>query len=214
MNMDHYKNHHHEETIGHDANLDGGMNMMKMYFHFGLGDTVLFHGLVIDTPAKLCITSLVLFVGAILLEAIDFMRGYLSCQCDEPPAKIDTRSSTASRSHLLFDHNTRQAPVSAGNRSCCVTACELTSASNQQQHQMGSQPNSLFGAKLSGNSNNRLLRLTQASLQFVRTGLSFTLMLAAMTYNVCLIFAILLGEFIILYYIIYAQCAIGLTRSS
>ena len=68
--------HHHHMEHGGDT-----MSMMKMYFHYGLGDLVLFKGFTMDTNTKLILTSLVLFSCGVLLELIDYSRGYLSCRC-------------------------------------------------------------------------------------------------------------------------------------
>jgi hypothetical protein len=60
----------HMEHMNHMDHSDG-MSMMKMYFHFGLGDMVLFKNLVMDSNTTLMLTCLVLFLSGILLELID-----------------------------------------------------------------------------------------------------------------------------------------------
>lgn len=184
--------------------------MMKMFFHFGLGDLFLVEGFVLDSSTKLWLISLALFVGAILLEAIDYSREYLSCMCNLAAANQTARVSSF---HLLQDQDNGQHPAG-----CCAPAVGQVTPSGSccgqarpgHHHQRDelahntAGANSVAGDKPAGccpkkarclRREQLYLRVSQAILQSVRTGLSLALMLAAMTYNICLIFAILLGKF-------------------
>lgn len=123
------------------------MNMMKMYFHFGLGDLLLFKGMNLDTNLRLVLACLMLFLMSIVLEAMSRAR---ICLCN-------------SASHPQGSPAT-QPPVDG----VYSGPCGLRMRSHR--------------------------RCLQALIQFFRTFLSLTIMLAAMSYNICLIFAISLGK--------------------
>lgn len=168
--------HHHREieeaslnSGGTDMEMDMGMGMgMKMYFHFGLGDQLLFSKLIIDSNLKLWLASATLFGLSIILEAIKYMRG-LRCQCELQPFYTKLPFHSNQHEHIASgqDHG----------RLCC------SGRSGGAHCQLG-----LFKHR------NRGYRLAQALLQVACASLSFVLMLAAMSYNVCLIFAIVLGR--------------------
>jgi hypothetical protein len=198
--MNHHGGHHQMEH-----GMDGGMSMMKMYFHYGLGDLVLFKGVVMDSNAKLLLTCFILFVCGILVEFIDYSRGYLSCRC-RASSLGQYKSSSESRLVANDNHQQQQqrtATTRNQNWSCCAGSegcdtsrqavgqerehAELVHESKYQEHKP-----SFFPVR---SSDPHIYRILQAFLQFIRTGISLGLMLVAMTYNVCLIFPILLGKY-------------------
>lgn len=145
--------HHHESnTSPHE------MSMMKMYFHFGLNDQVLFPRLILDSNLKLCLTCLVLFITAIFCEFLKYLRG-LRCRCE------------------------------------LVKPFHLKLINGHDHEQGGNGRNGNVHCKLGLLGQNRSYRLAQSLLQAICTFLSLALMLVAMTYNICLIFAIVLGKF-------------------
>ena len=152
---------------------------MKMYFHFGLGDQLLFSKLIIDSNLKLWLASATLFGLSIILEAIKYMRG-LRCQCELEPfyTKLPFCSAANQHDHLAGGANGRGGDERDQGRLCC------SGRPNVGAHcQLG-----LFKYR------NRSYRFAQALLQVACASLSFVLMLAAMSYNVCLIGAIVLGR--------------------
>lgn len=172
MNPNH-EHHGHEmdmsgEPLGGSASITG---MMRMFLHFGLGDLLLFKGLVIDNQTKLCIACFLLFLGAVLLEALSFV-GSLSCRCQLKPF--------GSRKLADHEHHERD---EADRAYCCY---------GPEASQSGAFLHCEYSSLLRRQS--KWHQLFLAILYAFRTALSLTLMLAAMTYNVCLIFAILLGE--------------------
>lgn len=171
------------------------MMMMKMYFHFGLGETVLFESVVIDSRMKMWLASLALFLAAILLEAIDYSRSYLSCRCASTSAGNGRHTSACSQSQLINGAAVRNEPDGGQNRwprcrgsqgpvpACLVPDGQLGPALKEKLRYFPVQT-----------TDSRRRRALQSGLHFLRTGLSLCLMLVAMTYNVCLIFPILLGK--------------------
>lgn len=167
-----------------------GMGKMMMFFHVGLGDLLLFRNFVIDSQARLLLAAILLFLAALLLEAIDYTRAYLSCKCQsggQRPALAGPGSASGppsrNASHLLEGQ--------PSSWPCCA-------GSGQQLRDDGKASAkaqaSFLPALLSQSRARGRARLVQATLQFVRTGLSLSLMLAAMTYNICLITPIVFGK--------------------
>lgn len=130
------------------------MDMMKMYFHSGLGDTLLFRNFVIDTSIKMITTCGVLFLLAILQEAIKYMR-CVSCGC-----------------HNKDKHYARD-------------------SGDQDNDDTNIRPTSnCYVARL----RTRRHRLTQTVLHAMQITIGYILMLTAMSFNLCLIFAIIVGK--------------------
>lgn len=173
------------------------MMMMKMYFHFGLGDQVLFESFIMDSTLKLWLTCVALFFVAILLEAIDYSRGYLSCRCVPKDREVlisngrHTAPTSSNQAHLINSSSIRNEPDGGQQWSCCNGSSIGNQILNTNKR-CGSQ---YFPVKSLDSTS---VRLVQSSLHFIRTGISLCLMLVAMTYNVCLIFPILLGKFFVL----------------
>lgn len=164
---------------------DSMMPMMKMYFHFGLGDQLLFSNLIIDSQVKLCLACLILFGLAMLLEAIKFLRG-LRCRCELKP--FHKKLSGQMHLHDAAQERAHNNNCDSNNQS--AHPCCLTKTISNSQH-TNNYIHCEFGLF---RHESRTYRFAQATLQFICTSLSFALMLAAMTYNVCIIFAIVSGK--------------------
>lgn len=197
--------HHLHESHHMDSGTDGsGMMMMKMYFHYGLGDMVLFKGLVMDSNTTLMLTCLILFLAGVLLEFIDYSRGYLSCRCRAVANSLNAQYKSSSESRLVNGN-----PAQEQTWSCCAGSRGLSSNQQETEREQLEHSNQMRRRNLESSGAARhfeakffpvrspdphIYRLIQAGLQFIRTGISLTLMLVAMTYNICLIFPIVLGE--------------------
>jgi len=192
------------------------MGMMRMYFHFGLGDLFLFKGFVLDSGQAMCIVCLLVFLGAILIEAIDYTRGYLSCRCMEL-ANYNGQQRKSSCDQLIDgglspNPQVMGAPSELGPPKCCsgsggaskkgeistttsrtATTTTTTIGDNDYCHRYRKETKFLPNFYGPVGVVPFRIRLLQSGLQFVRTGLSLVLMLVAMTYNVCLIFPIMFG---------------------
>lgn len=182
----HHAGMHHEidESLPNESNQSTSslssseMSMMKMYFHFGLNDQVLFERLILDSNFKLCLTCIILFIIAIFCEALKYLRG-LRCRCE---LVKPFHSKLLSHDHPQSDDNNRTGGYHEreSGRLCCTGR----NANGVVHCQLG-----LFRHQ------NKSYRLSQAFIHIICTTLSLTLMLVAMTYNVCLIFSIVLGKF-------------------
>lgn len=171
-----------EKTIEHESfgsESSSSMSMMKMYFHFGLGDQVLFSNFSLDSKLKLCLTCLIIFMLSIMLEALKSFRN-LKCKCEMRQIFCDVhnnKSPPTNHNHHETTHCNQQSRLccsGAGGRDAIVKShCQL----------------GLFQRE------KRAYKFAQAILHFTCTTLSFALMLVVMTYNVCLIFSIVLGKF-------------------
>lgn len=182
------------------------MMMMKMYFHFGLGDMVLFKSLVLDSMFKMWATCLMLFLCSILLEAIDYSRGYLSCHCNRQQRekrilRANAQSRQASAAHLISEsennNNNNNSSSNGIDQSTAAhhrewSCCSGSNNNSDNNNNSGSPTGKFFPVQT---SDPPLIRLVQSLLQVIRTTLSLGLMLVVMTYNLCLIFPIVLGKF-------------------
>lgn len=191
--------HQHEQAMG-----GHGMQMNPMYFHSGLGDLFLVRDFVLSSPLRLALVCLFVLLAAILVEALDYLRGRLSCRCHVTsqfqPADQKRHSSSTEligTTGSELPTSGRRSPQDAGQgaAACCGEA-HLATGRPIAGRQLVGRAGAWCSPRLVC-SNRRVplgLRLLQAALQFVRTGLALTLMLVAMTYNECLIFSIMLGE--------------------
>lgn len=185
MNMNDHQpagmHHEIEETLHNESGLSTSseMSMMKMYFHFGLNDQVLFESLILNSNFKLCIACISLFMAAILCEALKYLRG-LRCRCELVKPFHSKLLSHEYHHHQTDNNRSEGCEQISGGRLCCTGR----NAGRVVHCQLG-----LFRYQ------NRSYRLAQAILQIICTTLSLCLMLVAMTYNVYLIFSIVLGKF-------------------
>lgn len=177
FSMGQHLGHHSTDGVSHHlANSDSSMHMMKMYFHFGLGDEFLFSGLILDTRLKLSLACLGLFLVSILVEALSYLRS-LRCECE-----LSLFHSKVG-SHRQRQHSGCGNQLNAGREQSRTALCCSGGQSRGSHCELA-----LFRQE------RRSFRLAKSMVQFARVGLAFGLMLAVMTYNVCLIFAVVAGE--------------------
>lgn len=70
MDDEHMK---HKENMSHDMH----MHMMKMYFHFGVDETVLFSGWKISTVGGMVASVIGIFIMGMLYEGLKYFREFL-----------------------------------------------------------------------------------------------------------------------------------------
>lgn len=182
-NMDHRMHPHMDRERESVAEMGGHSehSMMKMYLHFGLGDELLISGLRLDTNLKLCAACAVVFLLSLAFEALNYVRG-LRCQCELRFRGAPSKLADHDHDH---DHERRLGGTgSCGDEQTAGRLCCSGGLGAAGSHCELSQFRRDTGA----------YRLVQALVALLASGLAFTLMLVAMTYNVCLIFAIVLGE--------------------
>lgn len=132
------------------------MEMMKMYFHFGFGDQLLFKQLHLDTTVKMWLTCGVLFILTLVFEAIKYVRS-VRCGCQIPKScghNDNNQGGDLTEANIRFAHT------------CYV-----------------------------GRLRTKKHRLIQTLLHTTQTIIGFVLMLSVMSYNLCIIFAIVAGKF-------------------
>lgn len=95
----------HHEMMNHNSPTKNSM-MMKMYFHFGLGDTILFENCVVNTQVQLMITCFVFLLISVLYEGLRYYRQFvlkknvkfyqlatISNQMDNETGDVETRDT-------------------------------------------------------------------------------------------------------------------------
>lgn len=133
------------------------MPVMKMYFHFGYEDQFLFEQLNIDSQIKMWTLCGVLFLLAVIFEAIKYAR-------------------------------------------CVRCGCHSSSHSNCATNENGDLQDNGTSVRLAhncyvGRLRTRRHRLIQTVLHTAQTALGFLLMLSIMSFNLCIIFAVLVGKY-------------------
>lgn len=175
--------------------LDGNSMMMRMYFHFGLGDQLLFRSLIVDSNYKLLAACLVLCLASILNEAIRHWRT-IKCNCELP---FIGASKLSDHDH---DHDDNAA-VAAAVHYCCAGSNytgyqqdnDSASYDAYRSPRIQQQPRYRHCEHRLLRQETQLFRLAQVILHTIGYSLSLTLMLVVMSFNVCLIFSIVFGEF-------------------
>lgn len=143
------------------------MMTMKPYFHFGFGDQFLFEQLRIDSNLKMWTTCTVLFILTLIFEAIKYVR-CVRCGCQQPMRKSQaTNGEHANDNGDLQDHN------------------DTSNIRLAYQHNLNCYV---------GRFRSQRHRLIQTILHTAQTTLGFVIMLSVMSFNLCIIFAILVGK--------------------
>lgn len=171
---------HHNHESHESMDMNDSMGMMKMYLHFGLGDLLVFKGLVVDTNFKMVVSCVILFLAGILLELMSYLR-CVSCQCElRKPFRVPVKIGN-------HDHHEDERGSSCNNRQYCCYGPATTRAAACGGVDLIHCEYGLLRQNSPGH------KIFQTVLYVIRTSLSLGLMLVAMTYNVCLIFAIIMG---------------------
>lgn len=150
---------------------------MKMYFHFGLNDTLLFKGLVLDSRFKIWAASTVLFLLSFIYEYIKYVRS-VKCGCQASKQSQVVAQAESTGSSCCMPQTSNGTRCNADNN----TGSELMIAPNRDN---------CFVSIL----RNKRHRFLDTLLHTLQMAIGYILMLSVMTYNVCIIFAILMGKF-------------------
>merc|ERR1719510_1488963 len=157
-----------------DHGLHAGMDMMKMYFHGGYHEVILFDFWRISTLGGLIGSMIGCFILGILYEGLKFLREFLIGR------ELRTTSYT----------NVSSNPVDIsdeGGDTASIHSTEQAITSSAERRTAGEQVKIIQTSILSRG------HLLQTLLQFVQIVLSYCLMLIFMTYNVWLCLAVALG---------------------
>lgn len=185
--------------------------MMKMYFHFGLGDMILFKGLSPETTWQMCLACFIIFLSSFMLEAMNHLIGVTcKCQLRETFGKLSgTSTSLNGRQH---HHNAPAAADSTSSQRIMQTGATTPQMIEEQgsnrnlyrvccqndDHDRGN--NYAKDLKLPllhcsySQSTSLLYHLLKALIYGLQVILSLSLMLVAMTYNGYLILSIAMGK--------------------
>lgn len=170
-----------DQVHEHHMQMDG----MKMYFHFGFEKSFLFSCFNVDTPVKLWLTCGLLFFLSIIYEAVKYVR-CVRCGC-QMCNKIGTNLPIAKNDQVQRDSE-------AGD--CCSQRDDNNTSENSGSGPIIRDGGTFRKACLVGNLRHRKHRILQTALHTIQTIIAYVLMLAVMSFNVCVIFAIIVGEYI------------------
>lgn len=151
--------------MAHDMHM-----MMKSYFHFGFGDQFLFQNLVVDSNLKMWGTCGVMFAITLIFEAIKYVR-CVRCGCQQVSKK-----SAQNNCHESSENNNGDANIDTN---------DTTEIRLGYQHNLNCYV---------GRFRSQRHRFIQTLLHTAQTTLGFIIMLAVMSFNLCIIFAILVGK--------------------
>lgn len=148
-------------------------SMMKMYFHFGLGDTCLFEGWKLNEADDMIIACLVFFVMAVAYEGLKSYREFL-IKRDRVRRRAFPISVIGGGGDLAYRvGNGVTEPVNSGNG---LGSTAMASVTRTPESLILSTPH-----------------VIQTLLHMVQVLMSYVLMLVLMTFNLYLCISIVLG---------------------
>ncbi|KHN74632.1 putative low affinity copper uptake protein 2 [Toxocara canis] len=184
--MDHHMNHMNHMNrmgngmMGHAMEMDSSMSghsMMKMWFHGGYDEVILFDFWRINSLSGLLLSCLLIFVMASLYEGIKWFRVYLQMSVYSSTPQCDQTTCRDAQKGLLEEGHSNGGDVYA-----------LTTTPPLQTR------NDSAGVRYSGaTSPFSPMRIIQALLYLMQLTLAYWLMLIVMTYNSWLTAAVVVG---------------------
>ncbi|CAD5234603.1 unnamed protein product [Bursaphelenchus xylophilus] len=196
---DHSQHHHgpvpassaaHDHSAHNMQTQEGhGMHYMKMYFHCGVEEVILFDWWRTESFFGMLFSCIVVFVMAALYEGVKWVRVYLQTYA----------SSKRKCKHI------RLVTDRAGNNDALIEKCTENAATLKSDDVYRSTVTREAGSKAKGierilkhiDVNNPSLlspyRILQTTLYCIQLTLAYWLMLIAMTYNIYLTSVVILG---------------------
>ena len=189
MSQDHNMHHNHMDhgatSVSDHSQHTGPMmdmgHMMKMYFHFDLGDTVLFQSWTMSSVGLTILMCFGFFFLAFFYEALKCYRECLLKGQYERKCCRQGQEEQQPDEHIISSINGDQiSPISP--------------AGNSHRQHVCQQPFVTFGTN-NPRSHSLLNRshVFQSVLHVIQVATSYTLMLGFMTFNCWICFSILLG---------------------
>lgn len=177
IDMSHTHGNQMVGSVGHDMGHSGHtipqghqmMDMMKMYFHFDLSDTLLIHSWKINSVGLMVVACLLLFTLAYLYEGLKCYREYLL------------------RQHLTLRRAYPVAVIGAGSDRNPMPVEEAFVANGMTLNVPGVTHRRPERKVLNWT------HVVQSLLHMLQVAVSYTLMLAVMTFNGYLILSVILG---------------------
>ncbi|RWS07251.1 hypothetical protein B4U79_06998 [Dinothrombium tinctorium] len=154
-------------------------HMMKMYFHTDFGDTLFFENWVLNNAWQTIVACLLLFILAALYEGLKSYREYLYRQRKQAPCypvsvlQFESANGTG-------DQTT--------NTSGCANAGGCGDGSTFRRQSSLYAANRIFYKRMLNSHH-----IVQSLLHVLQVAVSYTLMLAFMTFNIWICLAILAG---------------------
>jgi len=156
----------------------GQSPIMRMYFHTGIVDYVLFYGWVPRTNWEYALTMLAVIVLGMLYEAVRTYRHYCECRW---AGSVESATATVTEYRMMMDENSGRVGLTA---STTTAASAPANTAKTMSPGWAPQPFRFW------------IDLARAGLQALETVFSYSLMLIAMTFNVGLFFAVIVGLFL------------------
>ncbi|KAM3727479.1 Copper transport protein [Dirofilaria immitis] len=169
-------NHDEIHNLQHDVHSE---HSMKMWFHSGYHETILFEFWQINSLYGLLLSCFLIFIMACFYEWIKWFRVYLQLSAARCPPSCRHANDEIKQDEVKQDDDKR---IDC-NRSS--VSAPLRVALTPSYEQVPSRP---ANAEIS-----RGVRFLQAMLYFVQLTLAYCLMLIAMTYNIWLTGAVIAG---------------------
>ncbi|VDO50449.1 unnamed protein product [Brugia timori] len=178
--------HHHmhgmnDELMKHGGghNHQHGEHAMKMWFHSGYHETILFEFWQIESLYGLLLSCVLIFIMACFYEWIKWFRVYLQLSAARCPPSCNHAVDKGKQDEVKQDDEKR---IDCNRLS---VSAPLTTTLPSDYHQISKRTTKEeISAKI---------RFLQAVLYFVQLTLAYCLMLIAMTYNVWLTMAVIAG---------------------
>ncbi|XGW24857.1 hypothetical protein V3C99_006371 [Haemonchus contortus] len=186
----HHHGHHDHSMHGHHASGHGGHDdhgghMMKMWFHGGWTEVILFDFWRIDSLLGLILSFICIFIMGAMYEGIKWFRVYLQMNA--------TREMCRQEKSVRSQYVNHQDKAPLNNDVCRSNSHEdvYNPTTTPPTGAKGSRDRS--ESPFSPSAACSTIRLVQAALYVVQLVLAYWLMLIVMTYNTWLTIAVILG---------------------
>ncbi|VDM76483.1 unnamed protein product [Strongylus vulgaris] len=183
LSMSHRHGPHEQHMHGNHVGMQHGMgmgmhdgHMMKMWFHGGYNEVILFDFWRIGSISGLVISFIAIFVMGAMYEGIKWFRVYLQMS-NSTASSCSQRENGISLQHVVYDKAPLQNDIARSTSNEDVYNPTTTPPSHAiRSHNRRSSP-------YTSSSPCSSVRLTQAALYVAQLVLAYWLMLIVMTYN-------------------------------
>ncbi|VDK80999.1 unnamed protein product [Litomosoides sigmodontis] len=180
--VDHYHLHEMDGELinhgkGHGHQHEHGEHVMKMWFHFGYHEIILFEFWKIESFCGLLLSCLLIFIIACFYEWIKWFRVYLQLSAARCPPSCRHTNDEGKEDEVKQDDK-RTVCNSSVSAPLTVTLPPGYQRVSNRTTRRETSP---------------IIRFLQAVLYLVQVTLAYCLMLIAMTYNVWLTIAVIAG---------------------
>ncbi|KHJ92768.1 Ctr copper transporter family protein [Oesophagostomum dentatum] len=178
--------HNHHEMMQHGGMMMHEGHMMKMWFHGGYNEVILFDFWRIDSLSGLIFSFIAIFIMGAMYEGIKWFRVYLQMNSSATHSS-HRRENGITLQHVVHDKAPLQNEVARSNSNEDVYNPTTTPPSHAIRSQ--NRRSSPYSSSPPFSS----VRLIQAALYIIQLVLAYWLMLIVMTYNTWLTIAVIVG---------------------